>query len=45
MKRPVRTRMQGGVGAAGGKPVATRFIEISTFLIFHSEYKFFILIH
>jgi hypothetical protein len=25
MNRPVRTRTQGGVGAGGGKPPATRF--------------------
>ena len=27
-KRPVRTRMQGVVGAGGGKPPATRFLQI-----------------
>jgi hypothetical protein len=27
MNRPVRTRTQGGVGAGGGKPPATRFLQ------------------
>ena len=29
MNRPVRSRMQGGVGAGGEKPPATRFIFLT----------------
>ena len=30
MNRPVRSRMQGGVGAGGEKPPATRFSSLCT---------------
>ena len=37
MNRPVRSRMQGGVGAGGEKPPATRFMDViyNTLLVFH----------